>query len=39
MNRTGGIDRPAVGDSRTATEMGALRLRIVMELMRAFLFH
>jgi hypothetical protein len=39
MERTGAIGRPAVGDSRTATEMGALRLRIMLELMRAFLFH
>jgi hypothetical protein len=38
MDRTGSIDRRAGGDSRTATEMSSLRLRIVLELMRSILF-
>ena len=37
-DRTGTIDRRAGGDGQWATEMGVLRLRIVLELMRSILF-
>src|SRR5262249_9279691 len=39
MNRTGGVDRGGVGDGPTTTELGSIHLRVMLELMRAYLFH